>query len=356
MNFRKICYILPITALIIFACNNDDDQNSNTTVPDRDRAEVYAEDIEEIEEYLRTHFYNYEDFDFSNPTDPANDNFEIVFDTISGANSDKTPLIDQVEYKMVPDLIYPGLEYKLYYLKVRQGGVEDQEFAHFPDRAFMSYKGSFLSNNVVFDSSDIPTDLRLTALSSSETGVISGFRDGVLEFKPSPENGIVNEDGTVSFRNFGIGAIFIPSGLGYFSSVVGSYPNSSYAPLIFRFSLLQVIETDHDRDNVPTYIEDLNGNLFAFDDDTDFDNSPNFSDTNDDGDITLTIHEDLEPDTDLTVDRDGDGDPTNDIGDGDPTNDDTDGDGIPNYLDPDDFGSNQFDADRDGIPDAIDPD
>jgi FKBP-type peptidyl-prolyl cis-trans isomerase FkpA len=41
----------------------------------------------------------------------------------------------------------------------------------------------------------------------------------------------------------------------------------------------------------------------------------------------------------LTVDRDGDGDPTNDIGDGDPTNDDTDGDGIPNYLDPDDTAS-----------------
>ena len=41
----------------------------------------------------------------------------------------------------------------------------------------------------------------------------------------------------------------------------------------------------------------------------------------------------------MLVDRDGDGDPTNDIGDGDPTNDDTDGDGIPNYLDVDDSAS-----------------
>jgi hypothetical protein len=47
----------------------------------------------------------------------------------------------------------------------------------------------------------------------------------------------------------------------------------------------------------------------------------------------------LEPDTDPNVDRDGDGDPTNDIGDGDPTNDDSDGDGIPNYLDEDDSAS-----------------
>ena len=46
----------------------------------------------------------------------------------------------------------------------------------------------------------------------------------------------------------------------------------------------------------------------------------------------------MEPDSDLNFDRDGDGDPTNDIGDGDP-NDDTDGDGIPNYLDSDDSAS-----------------
>ena len=34
--------------------------------------------------------------------------------------------------------------------------------------------------------------------------------------------------------------------------------------------------------------------------------------------VFLTRYEDLEPDTDLAVDSDGDGNPTNDIGDGDP--------------------------------------
>ena len=98
---------------------------------------------------------------------------------------------------------------------------------------------------------------------------------------------------------------------------------------------------DHDNDNVPSYLEDLNGNLNLTDDadDTDGDTFYDFVDSDDDNDGTLTIDEDLEPDTDLSVDRDGDGDPTNDIGDGDPTNDDTDGDGIPNYLDPDDSDS-----------------
>ena len=72
----------------------------------------------------------------------------------------------------------------------------------------------------------------------------------------------------------------------------------------------------------------------------------------DDGDGVLTRFEDLEPDSDLLVDEDGDGDPTNDIGDGDPTNDDTDGDGIPNYLDEDDACSNVTDENSNGIPDC----
>ena len=96
---------------------------------------------------------------------------------------------------------------------------------------------------------------------------------------------------------------------------------------------------DHDFDNVPSHLEDLDGDYNLTDDNTDDDSFANFVDGDDDNDGTLTIDEDLEPDTDLTVDRDGDGDPTNDIGDGDPTNDDTDGDGIPNYLDPDDTAS-----------------
>jgi len=68
-----------------------------------------------------------------------------------------------------------------------------------------------------------------------------------------------------------------------------------------------------DNDGVPNELEDVNGNGFLTDDDTDMDGIPNYLDDDDDGDGILTIDED-----------------TN--GDGDPTNDDDDGDGIPNYL------------------------
>ena len=129
------------------------------------------------------------------------------------------------------------------------------------------------------------------------------------------------------------------SGLGYYSSAAGTIP--VYSCLVFKFSCFQMEINDHDNDNVPSYLEDLNGNLNLTDDadDTDGDTFYDFVDSDDDNDGTLTIDEDLEPDTDLSVDRDGEGDPTNDIGDGDTTNDDTDGDGIPNYLDPDDSDS-----------------
>ena len=143
------------------------------------------------------------------------------------------------------------------------------------------------------------------------------------------------------YNNPGIGIMFLPSGLGYYSAAAGSVP--VYSNLIFKFKVFQAELNDHDFDNVPSHLEDINGDYDLTNDNSDDDTFADFVDSDDDNDGTLTIDEDLEPDSDLTVDRDGDGDPTNDIGDGDPTNDDTDGDGIPNYLDPDDTASRDDD-------------
>ena len=180
-------------------------------------------------------------------------------------------------------------------------------------------------DGVIFDSSSTPVDFDLT-------NTIAGWGRVLPEFNNATDF-VVNNDGTVDYNNPGVGVMFLPSGLGYFSSAAGSVP--VYSNLIFKFELLESEESDHDFDNVPSHVEDLDQDLDLTDDNTDEDPYANFVDSDDDNDGTLTIDEDLEPDTDLTVDRDGDGDPTNDIGDGDPTNDDTDGDGIPNYLDTD---------------------
>ena len=110
MKLRKIT-LASLCLLLAFLSCSDDDEPEFIPIPERDREEVYLEDIVEIEEFLQTHFYNYEEFDFSNPYSLANDTFEIEFDTIEGVNSDKIPLIDQVDFKIVED--FEGIEYKL---------------------------------------------------------------------------------------------------------------------------------------------------------------------------------------------------------------------------------------------------
>lgn len=329
MKLRNYFIAFLALGLTIGSCkkNNDDDA---TQAPVRDRTEQYLVDIDSIEQYLATHFYNYEEFE----ADPNTTDFQIVIDTISADNgtADKTPLIDQVTFKMVED--FEGVEYKLYYLEVREGLGEQPKFA---DSAYVDYKG-FLLNNDTFDSSPNPVWFDLVS-------VVQGFREVAHEFKGATSF-TENPDGTFTYNDFGIGAMFIPSGLAYFNEP--PFGVLLYSPLVFTFNMYEANESDHDSDHVPSYLEDLdgNGNFSLAGDDTDQDNLADFVDNDDDNDGTLTRDEDLEPDPDPNVDSNGDGIPDNDIGDGDPTNDDTDGDGIPNYLDTDDTAS-RFDTDDD---------
>src|SRR5690606_32052266 len=89
--------------------------------------------------------------------------------------------------------------------------------------------------------------------------------------------------------NYGLGVMFIPSGLAYFGSPLIGVP--AYSNLIFRFELYQMEVNDHDNDGIPSYLEDINENGNVYDDNTDGDNIPNFLDNDDDGDGVLTINE-----------------------------------------------------------------
>jgi len=327
MKIKNYILILLTLAVGFYACTPDD-EDEVVAAPPRDRGEQYLVEIDSIEEYLRTHFFNYEEFE----ADPTSTTFKIEFDTIANENSDKIAMIDQLDgylkYKMIED--FEGVEYKLYYLQPRIGGGEQPTFA---DETRISYKGTMLGDDFIFDSRVTPEWLQLYRS-------VKGFRETLVEFK-GYESFEDNGDGTFTFNNFGIGAIFIPSGLGYYSDPPGGSGINAYASLTFTFQLINVKQADDDNDNILNVIEDLDGDRDLFNDDTDEDLVPNFLDSDDDGDGTLTIFEDLEPDEDLEDDRDGDGDPTNDIGDGDPTNDDSDNDGIPNYLDEDSIVSSQ---------------
>lgn len=297
---KKILFpILALSILFLGACKNDDD-GPGGELP-RDRGEEALAGQLEIENFLSTHFYNYEEFE-----SPTSDfDFIIRIDTISGDNSNKTPLIDQVNFKTVKDRFDSDVSYKLYYLNAIQGAGDSPQF---PDIASATYE-AFFTDREIFDSSPTPVRFDLTA-------VINGFQDVLVEFNGA---GTItsNEDGTISYENYGVGAVFIPSGLGYFNNPPSTSIIPVYAQLIFTFQLIDANEADQDNDGVPSFMEDVNGNGFEEDDDTDEDGTPNYADNDDDNDGRPTRDE-------IEIDAQGN-----------ITFPDVDGDGTPDYLDSD---------------------
>lgn len=276
-SFLLVCGILTIVS-----CKKEDD--GFTFVPARDRDEEAPVSVGIVEEFLQTHFYNYEEF--QNP--PSGFDYIIKFDTIAGDNAGKTPLIDQVEFKVVPDRIADGVTYKLYYLKVVEGGGEKPKF---PDVTTLTYEGHYL--NTEFTGSDYFKlfDSAVTPVSFDLTSVVNGFQDGVIENKTSPLPPTENPDGSLTFEDYGVGAVFIPSGLGYYVSPPAGSGIPFYAQLVFTFKLLAARQGDQDNDGIPSIFEDLNGNQLEEDDDTDGNGLPNYFDSDDDGDGRPTIEE-----------------------------------------------------------------
>lgn len=298
MSMNKYWLACLFLAVTLMSCEKDDD--GPETVPVRDRAEQEIADQEALQEYLETHFYNYEEFE--NPS--SSFDYKIEIDTINAANADKIPLIESnlLEEKTITR---EGIDYKIYILKVREGVSMQPKFS---DSTFVSYKGELL-NETTFDSSGNPVWFDLTR-------TIIGFTQALTEFKGA--SGFeVQPDNTIEWNNdFGIGAVFIPSGLGYFSNPTATIP--AYSPLVFTFNLMGVNEADHDRDGVPSWMEDINDDSIVGNDDTDGDGSPNYLDTDDDGDFIPTREE-------IVINAET----------GEITFTDTDDDGTPDYLDPD---------------------
>lgn len=264
------------------SCKKDDD-SPEPPPPPRERGPEAIRAQAEIETFLETHFYNYDDF-LSDP-----ENFKIVFDTIAGENASKTPLINQVSFKEVTDVIDASVVYKLYYLKVREG---DGDRPHFSDYTTNTYEGRTLTLEM-FDSAVTPVRFNLVDEKMNQglnPGIIRGLQQALIEFKGA-SNVSSNPDGTLTFENYGIGAVFVPAGLGYYQYPPMTADIQPYDQLIFSFELFSREIADHDGDGIPSYMEDLNNNQYLMDDDTDGDGVPNYLDEDDDGDRRLTRDE-----------------------------------------------------------------
>jgi hypothetical protein len=315
MNRISRNIILIVALVSLFSCKKDEEDFFELV----DIADQAVVDDELLIDFLSTHYYNEEEFSNANNINDFNYDIEISEDAevtgydsnndgvIDGNDIDDTTLftrqrlIDIVETKTILD---NDVNQNLYILRVRNGeGLEQPKFC---DSTFLAYRGTEL-DLMTFDEQIRPVWLDLST-------TVKGFSESISDNFKTASSSTPNGDGTNTFTDFGVGAVFMPSGLGYFANPPASI--TVFAPLVFTFKVMNMVNTDHDQDGVPTYVEDLDGDHNLENDDTDNDLIPNAADNNDDGDPILTINEDID-------------------GDGDPTNDDTDGDGTPNYLDSD---------------------
>ena len=272
MNYKY--NILFICALIISVTScSPDDEDSIVSVPENDRTEQQVVDNGTLVVYLNTHYYNSTEVNaLTNPTMAD----VVITELLDGETlpSDVTLLMSAVETKTTT---YLDVEYEYYILKINQGS--GSESPRFCDKVRVKYAGS-LMNGTDFEVSSTPADFDLT-------GVIPGWSRVMPEFNGGTF--ISNSDGTVTFENYGMGVMFLPSGLGYYATYTGSIP--SYSNLVFKFELLQSETADHDFDNIPTYMEVIEADYDLYGKDTDEDLVVDFVDFDDDGDGTATADE-----------------------------------------------------------------
>ena len=288
---KKLFFLLPVF-LLFLQCKKED---TTEPIPIRDYSEQVIVDQDLLETYLKTHTYNYEDF--NNESD-----VNIKLDTISDNNSSRVSLFEQASIKTIDVTNAEGqiTSHNLYYIIAREGSNESPSVA---DSVYVAYNG-ILTDGSTFDNSKFPIWIDLA-------NTIEGFREGVSELRTGKFT--ENSNGTIAYTSFGVGLFFIPSGIGYFENISSGIPE--YSPLIFTVKLMTHTDTDHDNDGILSIFEDIDGDNKPFGDDSDGDNLWNMYDVDDDGDGILTVNE-IDKNNDSIID-------------------DTNNDGIPDYLDPD---------------------
>lgn len=259
-NFSKFIFLL-ITTLSMVSCSKD----GNSNVALRDYEEQRVKDMANIETFLKTHYMTV-------VNNPGNTDDQDVTFTLIGNGGQTSIWDDHTNYPLKTREITVtqndvDINYKIYYIELRQGSGSNAKSPCNVDRVYTAYKGEY-----IYDSVETVGENEIHTIISKEfetatypsyftlTGVIRGWSEIFPQFKTGSYT--TNGDGTVDYNDFGAGVMFIPSGLAYFGSSQGTIP--TYSPLIFNFKLYEIARVDNDGDGIDSYLEDLNGDGYVY--------------------------------------------------------------------------------------------
>jgi len=255
-----------LIALITFfaSCKKDDD---GSVAPPRPYGEQYIKDNDSIEKYLKNHYLT------------VDNDFNVDIQPIATGGT-QTSIWDQQTYPLKFKTVTSNdVVYKVYYLSVYDG---DGEAPTRGDNVLIAYRGTTL-HDVQFDYQPFPQS------AASLTGVIEGWQEIIPLFKTGKYVDIPDNPDPAQFEGYGVGVMFLPSGLAYYNNPTSSLI-SAYDPLVFTFKLYGLEYTDLDGDGLLNKDETEPG-IDIKDYDTDGDETPNYLDTDDDGDGYPTKYE-----------------------------------------------------------------
>ena len=254
----------------VISCKKDDDDN---IVQLRDRNEQFITDSISIATFLDSHYVE------------VDSEFNVTFEKLTDGDG-KESVRKQKTYPLQFNIVnVDEVNYKIYFLKIREGSKDNPRPL---DSVLVSYKGNLL-DKTRFDWRPNPFWTSALISGSINTNIFStkGPRYILPEFKSGDYT--ENSDGTLNYNDFGVGVMFLPSGLAFFQNTIQGIP--AYTPVVVTFNLYAVRYRDHDLDFVLTKDEDINSNYDYTDDDTDGDGIPNYLDADDDADGIPTKNE-----------------------------------------------------------------
>ena len=290
----KLNFIFLMVLALFASCDEDDGPTVEFNPEDRGEQQII--DDSTLVDFLSTHYYNSSFFDTGSNHKIEDIEITELMEGESVPNGHAL-LIDAMRLETV-EVEYLEVQYKYYVLRLNEGGGDAP---HFTDIVRVRYEGTNVVEGDIFDSVSTPAALNLQGDGVSP-GAIKGWQYILPTFNTA-ESFTNGGDGITNYDNYGLGVMFIPSGLAYF---FGTQTGVAYSNLIFKFELLQYQVRDHDLDGIPSYVENIDSfgtsdnDFDVLDDDTDEDLAANFIDLDDDGDGVATFNELMQ--TTYTVD------------------------------------------------------